>query len=182
MKYTKRAMVLLVLPLLVAPLVARGDDDRPKRGDDDRPKHEFSARLKGVNETPLTVSTASGSLQLTINDADNLVHFVLTYSGIQTTVLFAHIHVGQPNVAGGVTVFFCGGGGRDACPQEGTVEGDFSDSDVLALATQQLAAGDLATLLKAIRAGQTYANVHSMTSPGGEVRGQILSADERNER
>jgi hypothetical protein len=166
MKYTKRMMTLLVLPLLVAPLVARGDDGGPR--------HEFHARLKGVNETPLTLSTGRGTLQLTINDADNLVHFVLTYSGLEGTVAVAHIHVGQPNVAGGVTVFFCGGGGRDACPQEGTVEGDFSDSDVLALTAQQLAAGDLATLLKAIRAGQTYANVHSSTSPAGEIRGQIL--------
>jgi hypothetical protein len=166
MKYTKRVAVLLALPLLVAPLVARGESDDVKR--------DFQARLKGKNETPLTVTTASGTLQLTVNDADNLVHFVLTYSGIQTPVMFAHIHVGQPNVAGGVTVFFCGGGGRDACPQEGTVEGDFSDSDVLPLATQQLAAGDLATLLKAIRAQQTYVNVHSTTSPGGEIRGQIV--------
>jgi hypothetical protein len=29
--------------------------------------------------------------------------------------MFAHIHVGQPDVNGGVTVFFCGGGGRPAC-------------------------------------------------------------------
>jgi len=28
------------------------------------------------------------------------VHFVLEYSGLQTTVLFAHIHVAQPNVNG----------------------------------------------------------------------------------
>jgi hypothetical protein len=173
MKYTKRVAVLLALPLIVAPLVARADADDVKR--------DFHASLKGQNETPLTVSTARGTLQLTINTTDTLVHFVLEYDGIQTPLLFAHIHVGQPNVAGGVTVFFCGGGGRDACPQQGTVEGDFSDSDVLALATQQLAAGDLATLLKAIRSGQTYVNVHSTTSPGGEIRGQILSSNERTD-
>ena len=34
------------------------------------------------------------------------VHFVLEYAGLQTTVVAAHIHVGQPNVNGGVTVFF----------------------------------------------------------------------------
>jgi hypothetical protein len=135
--------------------------------------------LKGRNEVPLTLSAARGSLTLRVNDDDSSVHFVLEYSGIQTTVLFAHIHVGQPDVNGGVTVFFCGGGGRPACPQSGTVEGDFTAADVIGLPTQQLEANNLDKVLKAIRAGKTYANVHSMTSMGGEIRGQIESADKR---
>jgi hypothetical protein len=36
-----------------------------------------------------------------------------------------------------------------------------------------LEAGNLAELIHAIRAGATYANVHSTLRPGGEVRGQI---------
>jgi hypothetical protein len=90
-----------------------------------------------------------------------------------TPVGAAHIHVGQTKVNGGVTVFFCGGGGRPACPQEGTVEGDFTASDVIGLAAQQLEVNNLAKLLATIRAGQTYANVHTTMSPGGEIRGQI---------
>ena len=50
---------------------------------------------------------------------------------------------------------------------------------VIALAPQQLEANNLAKLLTAIRAGKTYANLHTMTSPGGEIRGQIL-AEERD--
>jgi len=38
---------------------------------------------------------------------------------------------------------------------------------------QQLTAGDLADVIKAIRAGVAYANVHTSVSPGGEIRGQI---------
>ena len=93
--------------------------------------------------------------------------------GLQTTVAFAHIHVGQPNVNGAVTVFFCGGTTRPPCPQQGKVEGDFTANDVIGLSTQQLEANNLAKLLRAIRAGKTYVNVHTATSPGGEIRGQI---------
>ncbi len=102
------------------------------------------------------------------------MHFVLHYEGLQTPVGAAHIHVGQTTANGGVTVFFCGGGGKPACPASpATIEGDFSANDVLGIATQQLEATNLDKLLAAIRLGRTYANVHTMTSPGGEIRGQI---------
>ncbi len=143
--------------------------------DEDRPRHAFQARLMGPQEVPLTLSAARGELRLKINEDDSSVHFVLSYEGLQTPISASHIHVGQRNVNGGVTVFFCGGGGRPACPQgEGTVEGDFTAANVIGLPSQQLDPNDLAKLLRAIRAGKTYANLHTMTSPGGEIRGQIL--------
>jgi CHRD domain len=100
---------------------------------------------------------------------------------LPTTVGASHIHVGQSKVNGGVTVFFCGGGGRPACPLQGTVEGDFSANDVIGLTSQQLEPTNLAKLLSAIRAGETYANVHTATSPGGEMRGQIHAEKEKKE-
>jgi hypothetical protein len=173
MKYLGTIVLILAVSVLAAPLWAQQRDDNG---------HNFHAKLVGVNEVPLTLSGASGDLKLTVNHNETSVHFVLTYKGLQTTVLFSHIHVGQPNVNGGVTVFFCGGGGRPACPQvqPATVEGDFTAADVMALSSQQLPAGDLALLLQAIRDGKTYANVHTMSSMGGEIRGQIGTGDEDN--
>jgi CHRD domain len=70
--------------------------------------------------------------------------------------------------------FLCGGGGKPACPAAGgTVSGTIVAADVLALPTQGLAAGDLAAFLRAMRAGVTYVNVHSMTFAAGEIRGQL---------
>jgi len=43
----------------------------------------------------------------------------------------------------------------------------------LAIAPQGLAAGDLAGVLKAIREGVAYVNIHSANFPNGEIRGQI---------
>lgn len=172
MNYRKTVLLLAAIPLLVIPLSA---DHNDRHG---RPEREFRAELRGRHEVPLTLSAGRGTLELTVNDTDTSVHFVLEYSGLQTAVTASHIHVAQPNVNGGVTVFFCGGGGRPACPQQGTVEGDFTANDVLALPTQQLELNNLAKLLAAIRAGKTYVNVHSSTSPAGEIRGQIHD-DER---
>jgi hypothetical protein len=164
-----RTTVLCVagMSLLTIPVLARHNDEHR------RAEREFRAELKGRNEVPVTLSGARGTLALTVNDQDTSVHFVLTYDGFLTAVGASHIHVAQRNVNGGVTVFFCGGGGRPACPPHGTVEGDFTANDVLGLPTQQLEPNNLAKLLAAIRAGKTYVNVHTTTSPAGEIRGQI---------
>jgi len=168
----RTVVLLLMMPLLVLPLSA------DRRG---RPAREFQAELRGRNEVPLTLSVARGSLRLSVNDTDTSVHFVLEFSGVPSPVTQSHIHVGQRNVNGGVTVFFCGGP-RPACPQgSGTAEGDFTAADVIGLPTQQLEAANLAKLLAAIRAGETYANLHTTTSPGGELRGQIRQRDRDND-
>jgi len=172
MNYRKIVLSLAAIPLMAMPVIAQHNERH------EGPEREFRADLKGRNEVPVTLSAARGTPALTVNDTDSSVHFVLEYSGLLTPVAAAHIHVAQPNVNGGVTVFFCGGGGRPACPQQGTVEGDFTANDVLALTSQQLELHNLAKLLMAIRAGKTYGNVHTMTSPGGEIRGQIHD-DER---
>jgi hypothetical protein len=72
----------------------------------------------------------------------------LTYEGLRTHILSSHIHVGQPNVNGGVTVFFCDNTTpahtSRTCPEQaGTVEGDFTAGDVIGLTSQRLAAHDL---------------------------------------
>jgi hypothetical protein len=43
---------------------------------------------------------------------------------------------------------------------------------------QGIAPGEFAELVRAMRAGVTYANVHTTTHGGGEIRGQIT--DERD--
>lgn len=174
MNYRKAVLTMAAIPLLAMSAVAGHRDDGPER--------DFQASLRGRNEVPLTLTAARGTLELTVNQMDNSVHFVLTYTGLQTTVAASHIHVAQPTANGGVTVFFCGTvpagfPPRPACPQmqPATVEGDFTAVDVIGLPTQQLEPNNLAKLLRAIRAGKTYVNVHTMTSPGGEIRAQIES-------
>ena len=139
-------------------------------------RKSFKAQLTGFQEVPAISTTGTGSLRLKVNSANTEVAFTLTFSGLQGgNAVASHIHIGQPGVNGGVTVFFCGGGGKPACPAatSGTVTGTFTSSDVLAVTAQGIAAGDLGAVLRAMRAGVTYVNIHTAAFPSGEIRGQI---------
>jgi hypothetical protein len=161
----------LVLGLVGASLAIAAGKDHGKSGN-----NQFTAKLIGHNETPAVHTAGRGTLVLTVN-ANNTLSYTLTYSGLNTAAGFAHVHFGQPDVAGGVSFFLCGGGSKPACPagtsSTATVSGTVAPSDVLALPTQGLAAGDLAAIVAEIKAGFTYANVHTATSPAGEIRGQL---------
>jgi len=76
---------------------------------------------------------------------------------------------------GGVAVWFCGGP-KPKCPPIGTrISGKITAEDVVAIATQGLKAGDLSSLIVAIRSGSTYVNVHTITFPTGGIRGQLAA-------
>jgi hypothetical protein len=95
----------------------------------------------------------------------------------------AHIHVGQRGVAGGVSIFFCGGGGRPACPPGGgTVTGTATAADVVGPVAQGVGPGQLDRVIHAIRAGATYVNVHTSGHPAGEIRGQVKVLKEFDDR
>ena len=136
--------------------------------------------LEGAPGGPVS-SVATGSFEATIDDNASEIDFTLTFAGLEAPVLFAHIHFGQRSVNGGVAAFLCGGGGKPACPQSGTVTGTIVPADVVGPAGQGIAAGEFGELVAAIRAGRTYANVHSTKFPAGEVRGQINDDNQRDD-
>jgi hypothetical protein len=141
----------------------------------------FTASLNGHNETPAVHTMGTGNLTLTIN-SDNTISYTLTYSGLNSAATMAHIHFGQPNVAGGVVIWFCGPAApaKQTCPAgtgsaTATVTGTVAAADVQELTAQGIKAGDLAAVLEEIHDGFGYANVHTQTSPLGEIRGQLSS-------
>ena len=140
----------------------------------------MSGYLEGAPGGPVS-SAAGGSFEATIADASSEIGSTLTYANLEAPVLFAHIHFGQRGVNGGVAAFLCGGGGQPACPQSGTVTGTVVPADVIGPAGQGIAAGEFDELVAAIRAGRTYANVHSSKFPSGEIRGQINDDNQRDD-
>ena len=51
--------------------------------------------------------------------------------------------------------------------------GTVASDNVIGPAGQGIAAGEFDEMIRAIRSGATYVNVHSNAFPGGELRGQV---------
>jgi hypothetical protein len=172
----KSILCVLIVFLLGITVQSIAQDDPASRS-----REVVTATLRGFEETPAISTKGFGDFRAVIHP-DGTIQFRLRYTiepvaGVNVTV--AHIHIGQRNVAGGVTIFFCGGGGKPACATpSGEIEGTITAADVLALPNQGVEAGALGEVLHAIRAGAAYVNVHSSRFPGGEIRGQIHHADE----
>lgn len=140
-------------------------------------KKNVKANLKGFNEVPAVSSFGSGSFTATIDTNAETITYELSYGGLNSTAMAAHIHLGQRGANGGVIAFLCGGGDKPACPAGtgGTesVSGVIDAADIIGPAGQGIAAGEFDEAVRAIRARVVYANVHTMTQPGGEIRGQL---------
>jgi hypothetical protein len=139
----------------------------------------FGAKLRGYEETPLTINS-NGTGQFRATPTSTGFSYTLTYSGLGSNAVAAHIHLGQRATTGGVAIPLCGGL-KPACPPTGgTVTGTISPSDVQLITAQGLAAGDLAAVVRAIRAGFAYVNVHTTVFPSGEIRGQIRGGEDED--
>ncbi len=151
--------------LVLSAFAARGDGS----------VRRFHAILVGVNETPAIFAPGHAVFNAVISDDDSRIDFTLTYEGLTGVPSAAHVHFGQRNVAGGVSFFFCGGGGKPPCPAStsGTVTGTAVAADVVGPTAQGINAGDLAAIIQMMRAGLTYANMHTAAHPAGEIRGQL---------
>lgn len=182
------AAVAAVMALAVG-TTAASDDQSGKRT-------HFRLSLDGFQENPSISTTGRGRLKLDIDDLAQTIEFELSYAdleGVGTTpfvtngvVLASHIHVGARRTNGGVSAFFCGGGGKPACPSPaGTVTGMIVPADIVGPAAQGINPGEATAfeeLVRAIRAGYTYGNVHTTRWPGGEIRGQVNDRDRDRDR
>lgn len=173
--------------MVAAPAADARDDDRDRN-------HRFATRLSGFNEVhfsagpPATlrgaVSTkASGSFRAALDAATQTIAYELTYQDLEGAVTQSHIHFGQRHTTGGITIWLCQTAANPApaavaastpqCPVSGTVTGSITPGQVLAVTGQGIDAGQFDEVVRAMRAGAMYVNVHSSLFPPGEIRGQI---------
>lgn len=143
-------------------------------------QNTFRDQLSGYEETPVALSTTgSGQVRLQISNRRDEISYRLSYTALEGDILQAHIHFGAPAQSGGISVFLCtnlgnGPAGTQECPAApATVTGTITPTDVIGPAGQGIAAGEFDELVDAIRAGMTYANVHTSLYPAGEIRGQL---------
>jgi hypothetical protein len=137
----------------------------------------FGARLSGFNEVPPILSDGKASVRITINGTS--LTYQLTLAGtFSSTITQSHLHFAQPGVNGSVFLFLCsnlgnGPAGTPACPQQGTVTRTVSAADLLPVPAQNVPAGSLESVVRILRSGDAYANVHTTKFPAGEIRGQV---------
>jgi CHRD domain len=161
-------LALGVLALSAVAFAGRGHD----RGD----ARSFSARLDGWQEDPSQVTTGKGSFRAHIDSATQ-ISFTLKYRNLEGPAFMSHIHIGSIHESGGISAWLCGGTTQPPCPPgqttEAVVNGTIQADDITGPATQGVEPGNFADLIRAIRKGETYTNVHSTTrAPAGEIRGQ----------
>ena len=144
---------------------------------------QIRERLVGFQEVPAISTKAHGDFQATLRPAQHEISYTLSYADLTGAVQQAHIHLGQPGVNGGISVFLCtnlgnGPAGTQRCPPApATISGTIRPVDVVGPADQGIAPGEFDELVAAIRAGVTYVNVHSAKFPNGEIRAQLHVGD-----
>jgi|SRR5690242_3169159 CHRD domain-containing protein len=142
----------------------------------------FSTSMTGFQETPPILSNGSGTFHATVN-GDSLT-YTESFAGLTSNVTQSHIHFAERSVAGSFFVFLCtnlgnGPAGTPACPAAGgTVTGTVTAANVLGVPGQNISAGDFAALLRILRSGDAYVNVHTVKFPAGEIRGQVRAGED----
>jgi hypothetical protein len=106
--------------------------------------------IDGFQETPPVATAATGSACFVLDQTAHTLSYNVTFAGLGSPEISAHIHTGAFGVPGGVTFVFGAGS-----PKIG----------VFATTPAQEAT---------ILASGMYVNIHSVVFSGGEIRGQII--------
>ena len=175
LRITLAGLIALSLSMVAPTASNNGGDDRDHGV-------RLRATLIGFEEVPAVSTAARGRFNAEVSEDGQSIDYTLSFSGITSAVAQSHIHIGQKSVNGGITIWLCQGTVRaptavatitPECPQNGEVVSTITPAKVLAIGTQQIDVNNLDEVLAAIREGVAYVNVHSATSPGGEIRGQL---------
>ena len=178
----KRILVVAAATLLMMVVTAVAADDEIIR-----------VHLVGYQETPLTINTsASGEFKIKIHSDGSAIDYEETYRDLSSSVLQSHIHFGRPALTGGIVLFLCtnltppmGVPTPQSCPETSpaTITGTLTAANVIPSAPPPAGQGidpgaaGFAEMIKAIRAGAAYVNVHTTNHPYGEIRSRLGPLD-----
>jgi hypothetical protein len=175
----KRARIKIALAVATAGVLGVGTVAMASDGGDQ------GERLTGYEEVPALSTPGVGEFRASISRSSDEISYRLTFSDLESAATQAHIHFENETNNGAIVVFLCtnlgnGPAGTQACPAAGgTIRGTITPTDITALAAAQgIAAGEFDEFVRAIRAGSTYVNVHSVDRPGGEIRAQLENDDD----
>jgi hypothetical protein len=130
----------------------------------------FDATLLPGNEVPPHVTPATGFITVDLHSDMITLDVVETFSALTTAASAAHIHCCAPaGVNAAVALPFVG--------FPNTVSGTYTHTFNL---NTDLTGITPAAFIAGLQTGNTYANIHDPTFPGGEIRGQLAAVPEPN--
>lgn len=141
-----KCLLLAALAALTLATACKKDDDAPAT-----PPLQVTGTFSGSNETPAVTTSATGNASATYNKTTKILTYTVTYAGLTPTM--GHFHIGAPGVAGPVVITF---------PY---------------LAYSPITGSTLLSQVQedALLAGNMYANLHTATNMGGEIRANVVA-------
>jgi CHRD domain/PEP-CTERM motif len=147
----------------------------------------YDAALSGPAESPPNVSPGTGFAEVTINDIADTMRVQVTFSGLLAPTTASHIHcctalpgTGTAGVATTVPTFT----GFPLGVTSGTYDQTFdmtqatSYNPAFVTANGGTPSTAFVALLSGLNAGDAYLNIHTTTSPNGEIRGFLHAVPE----
>ena len=126
----------------------------------------YQADLSGSQEVPPVKTSATGDFKLTVYK--KALSFELNVSGLMN-VSGAHIHRGKRGENGPPVAGLFGGPTKEGAFSGVLAEGTITEESLLG----ELQGKKIADLVRLLKSGNAYVNIHTETFPDGEIRGQI---------
>jgi hypothetical protein len=127
----------------------------------------FKAKLSGSESVPAVQTMAKGDATFTLSKDGKSLSYNVTVSDIEN-VTAAHIHLGKKGVNGPPVALITNE--KRAGKFSGTLaEGTITEKELMG----SLMGKSVKDLVKDIKKGHAYVNVHTDKYPDGEIRGQI---------
>ena len=140
----------------------------------------YKAVLTGANEVPPVTTAGTGVGVVSLNTTTHELRLKTTFTGLNGGTTASHIHCcTAPGANAGVATMLPSFTGFPAGVTAGSFDGTFNTSQAstwnaaFVTANGGTPAGAESRLSSALDAGQAYLNIHTSTSPGGEVRANL---------
>ena len=149
---------------------------------------QYAATLNGANESPVNASLGTGSALVTIDTVAQTMEVFVTFAGLTSGTTASHIHcctaspgtgtTGVATITPNFTGFTTGvtSGTYDHLFDLNSSVGTYNPAFITA--NGGTVAGAEIALLAGLAGGTSYLNIHTTTSPGGEIRGFLTQTPE----
>jgi len=130
--------------------------------------HTFKAMLSGKEVVPAVKTGAKGEAVFKLEKDGTELVYTLTVKDLEN-ITAAHIHTGMIGKSGPPVIPLFSGPKK-----EGKFSGELAKGTITSKDLRGALEGkSIEDVVKMMKAGELYVNVHTDANPGGEIRGQI---------